>query len=90
MKVYKYPLEFERLKKVEITVEMPKDARILCTNLQNKTVCIWVLCDPEADTEIRAFQLYATGETVLPKSAYVGTVFFPNATFVFHLFESKS
>ena len=47
-KIWKYQLPFPE---EEIVISMPKEAEILCVQMQGNVPCIWVLVDPEAQTE---------------------------------------
>lgn len=85
MKIWKFPLGKTVTDSV-ITVQMPKNAKILHVRSQKDVPCVWTLVDPEADTESRYFYIAATGETV-PDGQYLGTVFQYDGAYVWHIFE---
>lgn len=72
-------------------ITMPKDAEILCFQIDNKTYtpCIWAMVDNENRLEERTFELFGTGvfmPTEIGKiRKYIGT--YQNGAFVWHLFE---
>jgi hypothetical protein len=76
-----------RLPSPDIPVLMlPVDAEILDVQMQHGEPVMWVLADPDAPREPRAFRWLLTGEsTGLPAVRYVATVQF--GAFVLHLFE---
>lgn len=80
--VYKYPLRDEE----SFALELPKNAEILCVNLQNRQPFLWAKVNPEAEKETRKFLLVGTGWKFEGRTEYIGTVFTSNGL-VFHLFE---
>lgn len=85
--IWKFDLELTDSQKVE----MPKGAKILCVDEQDKLFCLWAIVDPDPTVpkEERAFRLYGTGN---PEHSiggeYIGTI---NSTtgFVWHIFEGN-
>lgn len=85
LKVYKY--EIEPRKYTNLT--MPKGARLLHFAAQRDVPTLWVLVNPEAETESRRFLIAGTGhdikETDHPN--YVGSCLMAGDSLVWHLFE---
>ncbi len=81
------------LNKDNITVEMPRDSKILCTDEQFGNVCIWVELDPSPScpTEKRIFEIFDTGETHYEDMGisreYIGTVKLRNGDVLKHVYE---
>ena len=71
--IYKYKLEITK----EQTVEIPKYHKILCVQVQNNEVFVWVGVDTGWQLEDTLFKIYGTGD-FLPKNpmglTYIGTV----------------
>lgn len=86
--VYKYPLPMHR----EPAIEMPKEARILCVQVQKEVACVWAIVDPEQPTETRTFRLFGTGQPmdiVVGSHRYIGTFQLLAGDFIGHLFEPE-
>jgi len=86
--VYKYPLE---VGKAYNSFAMPKGAKILRAEFQNKIITLWAMVDTEAVEERRYFVIFGTGhdmgEYKEEMLVYISTVFI--SEFVFHVFEYK-
>ncbi len=71
------------------TVPMRRGARVLCVQIQNDTPFLWALVDPDADVQMRRFEIVGTGH-LLPDDfdpdRYVGTV--QVGPLVWHIFET--
>ena len=65
---------------------MPKDAEILCVQIQGGFPRLWVKVDTEKDEIFRAFRFYGTGSDIFRDEIYIGTVQLDG--FVWHLFET--
>jgi hypothetical protein len=79
--VWKYPL----LNKI---VEIPKGAELLTVAVQEDTVCLWALVDPEQPKVKRKIALIGTGtHGVFPGEKYIGTCHMENGEFVVHAFN---
>lgn len=78
--IYKYPINVD-----ETTIEMPQGSKVLCLQLQNLVVHIWVLLDPDQPTEKRVFKVRGTGHIVGETEIYVGT--WQSGPLVWHLFD---
>jgi hypothetical protein len=83
--IWKYPIDLA----FEIKIKMPKAAHIVYLGQQRESLCIWILCDPDADMETRAFRIYGTGISIPPGWTYVGTAIFEDGAYVWHLFEGE-
>jgi hypothetical protein len=83
-RIFKYELRSDG-----INISMPKGAEILTVQSQNRTLCLWALVDPEADKEIRYFEVFRTGHPVGYDMGvtrnYIATV--QDGSFVWHVFE---
>lgn len=86
--IYKYmiaPVKEQR-------VPLPKGARILSFDQVSNMTYIWALVDPDAESEIRTFHLYATGCEISAKPenlVFIGTAIVDDGRYVVHLFEVK-
>ena len=73
------------------TIEMPKDAEILKTGVQNGKMVLWALVNPEYGKEQRWFRLIGTGHKITDEISnnmhYIGTFLLYGDSMVFHLFE---
>ena len=70
--VYKYRL----IVGIEQVVKLPKDASILCVQMQHGKIVLWAKVDSDPSvTEDVKFEVYGTGHVMSPyPKAYVGTV----------------
>ena len=84
MKIYKYVLTITGYQ----TVMMPRDAQILCVQMQRGVPCLWALVDEQLPEVGRVIQICGTGHD-LPNGVgkFIGT-FQPNDSLVFHAFEA--
>lgn len=70
-------------------LELPRNANVLCVQMQRQDAQLWVQCDPTAPKYPRKFYVRATGEVWEgdpSDSRYIGT-FQPTNGLVFHLYE---
>lgn len=70
-------------------LEMPKKARILAVQNDNKTgkPCLWAIVNPKAPREDRIFVILGTGSPMGEgRHDYVGTI--QGGPFVWHVFET--
>jgi hypothetical protein len=82
----------------EFKLTMPKGAKPLHVgvqqvnkwNAQYEQPCLWVLVDPDAETEKRTFYMRGTGHSVKPGLEHVGSFIVGGGTFVGHLFQPRS
>lgn len=84
-RVFKYPFDVQD----DVSITMPKGARILTVAAQYDRPCVWAEVNPDASPETRQFRLSGTGHALgndegLP---YVGTFQLYGGMLVFHLFE---
>tara|TARA_R110000803_G_scaffold20201_16_gene52282 strand:- start:539 stop:799 length:261 start_codon:yes stop_codon:yes gene_type:complete len=83
MKIYKY--EFEVVD--ELTIAMPRGARVLSVDVQRGAPCMWALVDPDELPLNRKFAVYGTGHPMDQVGEFVGTFQMAGGLLVFHLFE---
>ena len=85
MKIYKYPFPVIQ----NVTIKMPKGARILTVQMQGENPYIWAIVDQNMTKEDRHFKVYGTGHDLNMKQneEYIGT--WQEGSFVWHLFEVK-
>lgn len=86
--VYKYPLTPGN---AYDSIAMPKGAKILRAEFQNKIITLWAMVDTEQPEERRYFVIFGTGHDMgeyhEKMLIYISTVFI--SEFVFHVFEYK-
>ena len=87
--IWKYPLEITNAQ----IIKMPKGAKILSVQIQNKKPCIWVMVDPDNDLLPKTLYSIGTGFNVDDEidndieTRYIGTYQVQGGSFVFHVFE---
>lgn len=83
--IWKFPLN--RVDKT--TLSIPKDAKILCVQLQYSVPCLWAMVNPENERVERTFLIYGTGHEVVDEDVieYLGTFQLLGGGLVFHVFE---
>ncbi len=98
MIIHKYTID-ARSSGVDVSVEMPKGARILHVAGQRENLCIWALVDTDHLGELHHFRVYPTG-AALPEDfkegpsftedgdRYIGTAHC--GPFVWHVFERSA
>lgn len=69
-------------------LDMPIGAKILTTDFPRGVPTLWALVDEDADTEVRTFTVFATGEDVTDEWDFLGTNKMSSGL-VWHLFEKK-
>lgn len=86
--VYKYPAPSGPFK-----VSLPKGAKILTVQVQFNQPQMWVLVNPDMETETRYFGSVPTGlpfdDTRADHIEYIGTFQLHDGSLVFHLLEFK-
>jgi hypothetical protein len=89
MQIWRFELEADGKQ----TVEMPKDANVLCTQMKGDELCLWAEVNPAAPKEKRVFEVFPTGID-LPcdmgvQRKYIGTVQVGSVSgiLVFHVYE---
>jgi len=85
MTIWKYNVPVED----EVTLEMPKGARLLSFQAQEYDLVLWALVDPNANIEMRRFNVYGTGHPIPSiEQQYIGTAQEQGVgSLVWHLFE---
>jgi len=82
--IWKFKIELEDT----FSIEMPKDAEILTIQEQESLIQMWALLNPNAEKEIRNFEIFGTGHPVGEGvRKYIGTFQLREGRLVFHLFE---
>lgn len=87
--IWKFETPFEE----KFKLEMPKDAKILCVQQDQKTFkpCIFAMVETENEIEERFFELYGTGHAMSfyfgSDRVYLGTYQYQKGDFIGHLFE---
>lgn len=86
--IYKYPLE---VGKSYNSFAMPKGAKVLRAEFQDKAITLWALVDTDQPEETKYFMIFGTGRDMggydEKMLLYISTVFI--SEFVFHVFEYK-
>jgi len=91
-KIWKFEIKVNDV----ITINMPKQTKILSLQVQAGIPVIWALVNPENENEIRNFELFGTGfdipydiEMGSNDRKYIGTfqLVKDEKWFAFHLFE---
>lgn len=69
---------------------MPRDAEILCVQMQQEDVCLWAEVVPERAKVKRRFEIFGTGHPIDPNidKKYLGTVQLLAGGLVLHVFEN--
>ena len=84
-RVYKYPVPTTAAK---FTLQLPLDADIIRIDWQNDKLCLWAVCDPDAQLVTRKFRLYGTGQDIDKDCLYIDTYY--HGPLVLHIFEDYS
>ena len=72
----------------DVYLTIPINGEILTVQTQNDVAMMWVLVNPEHDTERRHFKVFGTGHTITDKKIkYINTFQFDNGVLIFHVFE---
>lgn len=70
-------------------VEMSKGTEVLTVQTQDNRPCLWAVVDPDAEVEVRYFEIFGTGQNIHEDMGvdrkYIGT--FQQPPYVWHLFE---
>jgi hypothetical protein len=71
-------------------INPPIGSQILCVQEQHGAPCIWMLCDPEKERELRVIEIVGTGHELDERDRmYIGTVQLSGGALVFHAFENS-
>jgi hypothetical protein len=75
----------------KIIIEMPKGAEILTIQTQYNVPCIWAMVDPNAEKELRHFEIFETGHEIYfdmgVERKYINSFQLLGGDLVFHVFE---
>ena len=73
----------------EISVKMPKGAKLLSVQAQHDMPCVWALVDSSDKIGTRKFAWRGTGHlsAALTREMYVGTIQLHGGSLIFHLFD---
>jgi hypothetical protein len=82
--IFKYPIKLEECQ----TLEVPRGARFLDGQLQNNTMVLWALVNPDLEAEKRDIVIYGTGRPIYNhlETEYIATI--QKDEFVWHIFEA--
>lgn len=73
-------------------LEMPYESEMLTVQTQHGIPCLWALVNPEADKEVRHFEIFGTGHPITCDMgivrAYIGTYQIDDGALIFHVFEN--
>jgi len=86
--IHKFPLPAGTW---EYEIQMPRNADILCVQMQREMPCIWAAVDDSARMESRRVVIVGTGWELpadMGRSEYVGT-FQTDVDYVWHVFAAK-
>ncbi len=83
--IYKYGIELSD----NFIINMPKDAKILSAQIQDKNPFLWALIDTDKPFETKAFKLIGTGHQIKneDKLKFIDTFQMHFEQLIFHLFE---
>lgn len=86
--IWKYPLKIIDHQ----ALNMPRNAQILCVQVQYVEPCIWALVDSSEPPEERYISMFGTGHRIPSAHSYpyVGTFQINEGDLVFHVFASPS
>jgi len=89
--IFKYDLAISGYQSVQIY----KNAQILCVQLQKGFPKIWAMVDTEEALERRHCEVFETGQempeiSLSDERVYIGTCQLSGGLYVFHVFEIKS
>lgn len=84
--IFKYEIKMEDSQ----IVMMPKNAEILCSDVQYGKMCLWALVNPNAEKESRLIIVKGTGHSIDEENMkYIGTNQMMEGHLVWHIFEKK-
>jgi hypothetical protein len=73
----------------EQTVKLPRDAEMLTVDIQDDTMFLWALCEPENALVPRTILIYGTGHFVGEIVRYINSFQLHDGALVFHVFEGS-
>ena len=82
--IYKYQLELIGVQ----TVDMPKNAKVLCARVQNTILYLWAIVNTNEKKVPKIITIYGTGQPTpdLTHAKYIGTV--QDGFYAWHVFEA--
>ncbi|MCP6727329.1 MAG: hypothetical protein KJI69_04970 [Patescibacteria group bacterium] len=81
--IYKYPVGLGAFE-----LELPKGYKILTVQMQGQEAFMWVVVNPENETEKVKFITRGTGHIYEPEmQEYIGTFQMANGALIWHLFK---
>lgn len=83
--IYKYKLTM-----IDKEIPLPIGAIILDVKSQSGIICLWIEVDTKAETEVRKFHIFATGDNLISKNGilyYIGSAIFLSLGEIFHVYE---
>jgi hypothetical protein len=84
--IWKFPLDIED----KVRIPLPIGAEFLSVQVQNETLCLWALVDPDAEKTMRYLSVYGTGHKIPDDPGrYISTFQMLGGRLVFHAFEPK-
>ncbi|MGI8639230.1 MAG: DUF7352 domain-containing protein [Pyrinomonadaceae bacterium] len=85
--IYKYNLQVTDKQQIEL----PKEAKILCVQVQHGEPQLWAEIDTAATLEARMIEIFGTGHPISQEIGqsrrYISTFQIDNGAFVFHAYE---
>lgn len=86
MTIWKYEIH-----PLDLVKEIPIGAKFLSCHEQKGVVCLWFLCAPNEQTELRAFSVRPTGAEFQGEGGiFLGSVHLAGGALVFHIFEEAA
>lgn len=68
-------------------INLPSPIKILSTQLQHDSICVWFLCEPGSQKKHHKFRIYGTGHPIENNANlnnFIGTV--QSGSLVWHIF----
>ena len=83
--IYKYPFPVDE----NFKIVFPKDAIILCAQIQHGTPCMWAIVNPDGEIVTREFTVMGTGHKRddIDSLNYIDTFQLEGGSLIWHLFE---
>lgn len=88
--IYKYKLQITSVQQIQL----PKEAKILCVQVQHGESQLWAEVDTDLPPEARTIEIFGTGYSIpqVPQEIgqnrrYISTFQMENGTLIFHAYE---
>lgn len=83
--IYKYYLKLDGVQHIE----MPKGAKILCVQLQQRSPCLWAEVETTQEMETHIIHTIGTGHEIKEENlgTYIGTYQFADGAVALHLYD---